>query len=262
MFTSAPEVRQLSFTGSLAVGRMLATRCAAAGKHATLELGGHAPFVVFADADLDLAAEKLTFSKLQNAGQSCIAANRVLVERPALEGLAERLVARVRAVRVGDGLEPGVTVGPLIDQRAVAQGARPRAGRPGPRSARPGRGRARGRAGSRPLLRPHGPRRRAARRAGGDGGDVRPRGAAHPVRHRGGGDRRRQRLGVRPRRLPLHARPRPRAPRRRGAGLRHGRRSTTARWAGCRRRSAGSRARATRARAAGSGSRTTSTCST
>ena len=91
------------------------------GKHATLELGGHAPFVVFADADLDLAAEKLTFSKLQNAGQTCIAANRVLVERPALEGLAERLVARVRAARVGDGLEPGVTVGPLIDHRAVAK---------------------------------------------------------------------------------------------------------------------------------------------
>ena len=100
VLTSAPEVRQLSFTGSLAVGRMLATRCAAAGKHATLELGGHAPFVVFADADLDLAAEKLTFSKLQNAGQTCIAANRVLVERPALDGLAERL-RRAGARRAG-----------------------------------------------------------------------------------------------------------------------------------------------------------------
>ena len=123
VFTAAPEVRQVSFTGSLEVGRMLAARCAAAGKVASLELGGHAPFVVFADADLDLAAEKLTFSKLQNAGQTCIAANRVLVERPALDGLAERLVARIRAVRVGDGLEPGVTVGPLIDARAVAKAA-------------------------------------------------------------------------------------------------------------------------------------------
>jgi succinate-semialdehyde dehydrogenase/glutarate-semialdehyde dehydrogenase len=123
VFTDEPAVRQVSFTGSLAVGRMLAARCAAAGKVATLELGGHAPFVVFADADLDLAAEKLTFSKLQNAGQTCIAANRVLVERPALDGLAERLVARVRAVRVGDGLEPGVTVGPLIDAHAVAKAA-------------------------------------------------------------------------------------------------------------------------------------------
>ena len=82
VFLTSPEVRQLSFTGSAAVGRMLARRCAEAGKKASLELGGHAPFVVFADADLDLAVEKLTFSKLQNAGQSCIAANRVLVERP------------------------------------------------------------------------------------------------------------------------------------------------------------------------------------
>jgi succinate-semialdehyde dehydrogenase / glutarate-semialdehyde dehydrogenase len=123
VFTADPAVRQVSFTGSLDVGRRLAARCAAAGKVATLELGGHAPFVVFADADLDLAAEKLTFSKLQNAGQTCIAANRVLVERAALDGLAERLVARVRDVRVGDGLEPGVTVGPLIDGRAVVKAA-------------------------------------------------------------------------------------------------------------------------------------------
>jgi succinate-semialdehyde dehydrogenase/glutarate-semialdehyde dehydrogenase len=119
--TSAPEVRQLSFTGSVAVGRMLARRCAEAGKRASLELGGHAPFLVFADADLDLAAEKLTFSKLQNAGQTCIAANRVLVERPALARLGDLLVERIRAARVGDGLEPGVTVGPLIDGRAVAK---------------------------------------------------------------------------------------------------------------------------------------------
>ena len=123
VFLSAPEVRQVSFTGSREVGRMLAARCAESGKHASLELGGHAPFVVFADADLELAAEKLTFSKLQNAGQTCIAANRVLVERPALEGLAERLVERVRAARVGDGMEPGVSVGPLIDARRRGEGA-------------------------------------------------------------------------------------------------------------------------------------------
>jgi succinate-semialdehyde dehydrogenase/glutarate-semialdehyde dehydrogenase len=121
VFTDAPEVRQLSFTGSVPVGRMLAQRCAERGKRASLELGGHAPFVVFADADLELAVEKLTFSKLQNAGQTCIAANRVLVERPALDELSERLGRRVRSVRVGDGLEPGVTVGPLIDARAVAK---------------------------------------------------------------------------------------------------------------------------------------------
>jgi succinate-semialdehyde dehydrogenase / glutarate-semialdehyde dehydrogenase len=121
VFTRAPEVRQLSFTGSAPVGRMLAERCARAGKKASLELGGHAPFVVFADADLELAAEKLTFSKLQNAGQTCIAANRVLVERPALERLGALLAERLRAARVGDGMEDGVTVGPLIDARAVAK---------------------------------------------------------------------------------------------------------------------------------------------
>jgi succinate-semialdehyde dehydrogenase/glutarate-semialdehyde dehydrogenase len=121
VFTSAPEVRQVSFTGSPAVGRMLARRCAGNGKRASLELGGHAPFVVFADADLELAVEKLTFSKLQNAGQTCIAANRVLVERPVLARLGDLLVERIGAARVGDGLEPGVTVGPLIDRRALAK---------------------------------------------------------------------------------------------------------------------------------------------
>jgi succinate-semialdehyde dehydrogenase/glutarate-semialdehyde dehydrogenase len=121
VFTRTPEVRQLSFTGSAAVGRMLAERCARAGKKASLELGGHAPFLVFADADLELAAEKLTFSKLQNAGQTCIAANRVLVERPALQRLGDLLAERLRSVRVGDGLQDGVTVGPLIDARAVAK---------------------------------------------------------------------------------------------------------------------------------------------
>jgi succinate-semialdehyde dehydrogenase/glutarate-semialdehyde dehydrogenase len=121
VFTGAPEVRQLSFTGSAAVGRMLAERCARNGKKASLELGGHAPFLVFADADLELAARKLTFSKLQNAGQSCIAANRVLAERPAIEPLGALLVERLRAARVGDGLQDGVTVGPLIDARAVAK---------------------------------------------------------------------------------------------------------------------------------------------
>ena len=121
VFTEAPEVRQLSFTGSMATGRLLAARCAETGKKASLELGGHAPFIVFADADLELAAQQLTFSKLQNAGQTCIAANRVLVERSVLGALGELLTERVRAARIGDGLEPGVTVGPLIDAAAVAK---------------------------------------------------------------------------------------------------------------------------------------------
>jgi succinate-semialdehyde dehydrogenase / glutarate-semialdehyde dehydrogenase len=87
----------------------------------TLELGGHAPCVVFADADLELAADRIAFSKLQSAGQTCIAANRVIVERPALEPLGELLAARAETARVGHGLDDGVTVGPLIDAAAVAR---------------------------------------------------------------------------------------------------------------------------------------------
>jgi succinate-semialdehyde dehydrogenase / glutarate-semialdehyde dehydrogenase len=119
VFTSAPQVRQISFTGSVEVGKLLLRRAANGVKKVTLELGGHAPFVVFSDADLDLAAEKLAFSKFQNAGQTCIAANRVLVERRIADELGRRLAGLAAAARVGDGLESGVTIGPLIDGRAL-----------------------------------------------------------------------------------------------------------------------------------------------
>jgi succinate-semialdehyde dehydrogenase / glutarate-semialdehyde dehydrogenase len=121
VLTSALQVRQISFTGSVEVGKLLLRRAAEGVKKVTLELGGHAPFVVFADADLDLAAEKLAFSKFQNAGQTCIAANRVLVERGIADELGRLLAGRAATLRVGDGLEPGVTVGPLIDGRALAK---------------------------------------------------------------------------------------------------------------------------------------------
>jgi succinate-semialdehyde dehydrogenase / glutarate-semialdehyde dehydrogenase len=121
VFTSAPQVRQISFTGSVEVGKLLLRRGAERVKKVTLELGGHAPFVVFADADLDLAATKLAFSKFQNAGQTCIAANRVLVERRVADELGRLLAERAATLRVGDGLEAGVTVGPLIDGRALAR---------------------------------------------------------------------------------------------------------------------------------------------
>jgi succinate-semialdehyde dehydrogenase / glutarate-semialdehyde dehydrogenase len=119
VLTSAPEVRQISFTGSVEVGKLLLRRGAEGVKKVTLELGGHAPFVVFADADLELAAAKLAFSKFQNAGQTCIAANRVLVEGSVADELGRRLSERAATLRVGDGLEPGVSVGPLIDARAI-----------------------------------------------------------------------------------------------------------------------------------------------
>jgi succinate-semialdehyde dehydrogenase / glutarate-semialdehyde dehydrogenase len=119
VFTSAPEVRQISFTGSVEVGKLLLRRAAEGVKKVTLELGGHAPFVVFADADLELAAAKLAFSKFQNAGQTCIAANRVLVEREIAGELGRLLADRAAGLRTGDGLEPGVAIGPLIDGRAL-----------------------------------------------------------------------------------------------------------------------------------------------
>jgi succinate-semialdehyde dehydrogenase/glutarate-semialdehyde dehydrogenase len=121
VLTSAPQVRQISFTGSVEVGKLLVRRAAEGVKKVTLELGGHAPFVVFADADLELAAAKLAFSKFQNAGQTCIAANRVLVEREIADELGLLLADRAAGLRTGDGLEPGVAIGPLIDGRALAK---------------------------------------------------------------------------------------------------------------------------------------------
>jgi succinate-semialdehyde dehydrogenase/glutarate-semialdehyde dehydrogenase len=121
VLTSAPQVRQISFTGSVEVGKQLVRRAAEGVKKVTLELGGHAPFVVFADADLELAAAKLAFSKFQNAGQTCIAANRVLVEREIADELGLLLADRAAGLRTGDGLEPGVAIGPLIDGRALAK---------------------------------------------------------------------------------------------------------------------------------------------
>jgi succinate-semialdehyde dehydrogenase/glutarate-semialdehyde dehydrogenase len=121
VFTSTPEVRQISFTGSVEVGKLLLRRAAEGVKKVTLELGGQAPFVVFADADLELAATKLAFSKFQNAGQTCIAANRVLVEREIADELGRLLADRAGGLQTGDGLEPGVAIGPLIDGRALAK---------------------------------------------------------------------------------------------------------------------------------------------
>jgi succinate-semialdehyde dehydrogenase / glutarate-semialdehyde dehydrogenase len=121
VLTGASEVRQISFTGSVEVGKLMLRRGAEGVKKVTLELGGHAPFVVFADADLELAAAKLALSKFQNAGQTCIAANRVLVERDIADELGRLLAERAAGLRVGDGLEPGVAIGPLIDERALAK---------------------------------------------------------------------------------------------------------------------------------------------
>ncbi|MGE5650221.1 NADP-dependent succinate-semialdehyde dehydrogenase [Noviherbaspirillum sp. UKPF54] len=117
--TSNPTVRKLSFTGSTEVGRLLMQQSAATIKKLSLELGGNAPFIVFDDADLDAAVEGAIASKYRNAGQTCVCANRIYVQDGVYDAFAEKLVAAVKKLKVGNGLEPGVTQGPLIDGDAV-----------------------------------------------------------------------------------------------------------------------------------------------
>ncbi|MDB5991212.1 MAG: gabD2 [Herbaspirillum sp.] len=117
--TANPIVRKLTFTGSTEVGRLLMQQCAPTIKKLSLELGGNAPFIVFDDADLDAAVEGALISKYRNAGQTCVCANRLYVQDGVYEAFAKKLVARVRQIKVGEGREPGVTQGPLIDAKAV-----------------------------------------------------------------------------------------------------------------------------------------------
>jgi succinate-semialdehyde dehydrogenase/glutarate-semialdehyde dehydrogenase len=114
-------VAHLSFTGSTEVGRILMRQCASTIKKVALELGGHAPFIVFDDADLDKAVEGALTAKYRNAGQACIAPNRFYVQA----GIHDRFVARIAessaALRVGNGFDQGIDIGPLIDAQAVAK---------------------------------------------------------------------------------------------------------------------------------------------
>jgi succinate-semialdehyde dehydrogenase/glutarate-semialdehyde dehydrogenase len=119
--TRNPLVRKLTFTGSTEVGRMLMRQSADTIKKLSLELGGNAPFIVFDDADLDAAVEGAMISKYRNAGQTCVCANRIYVQRSVLEAFTGKLVAKVNALKVGPGTETGVTQGPLIDEKAVAK---------------------------------------------------------------------------------------------------------------------------------------------
>ncbi len=117
--TSNPTVRKLTFTGSTAVGRLLMEQSAKTIKKLSLELGGNAPFIVFDDADLDAAVEGALASKYRNAGQTCVCANRIYVQDGVYEQFAEKLVAAVAKLKVGNGADEGVTQGPLIDEKAV-----------------------------------------------------------------------------------------------------------------------------------------------
>jgi len=116
-----PRVRAMSFTGSTEIGRRIAAESAPTMKRLVMELGGHAPLIVFADADIDRAADIAVNAKFATSGQDCLAANRIYVERPALAAFTRAFEARIAALKVGPGLEPGSEIGPLMHERAIAK---------------------------------------------------------------------------------------------------------------------------------------------
>ncbi len=116
-----PRVRAMSFTGSTEIGRLIAARCAPTMKRLVMELGGHAPLLVFEDADLERAVDIAMDAKFATSGQDCLAANRIFVQRPLYDAFCKAFTARVEALSVGPGLQPGVQIGPLMHERAVAK---------------------------------------------------------------------------------------------------------------------------------------------
>ncbi len=119
--TANPVVRKLTFTGSTEIGKLLMAQCAATVKKVSLELGGNAPFIVFDDADLDAAVQGALASKFRNTGQTCVCANRLLVQDSVYDDFTHRLAAAVAKLTVADGFTPGAELGPLIDMQAVAK---------------------------------------------------------------------------------------------------------------------------------------------
>ncbi len=118
-FCSSPIVRHLSFTGSTEVGKILMAQCAPTVKKLALELGGHAPFIVFEDADIDAAVAGAIISKYRNSGQTCVCANRIYVHKKVHDVFVEKFAKAAQAIKVGNGMEQGVTQGPLIDLPAL-----------------------------------------------------------------------------------------------------------------------------------------------
>lgn len=119
--TANPTVRKLSFTGSTRIGSLLMAQCAPTVKRLSLELGGNAPFIVFDDADLEAAAEGAIASKFRNGGQTCVCSNRILVQAGVYDAFAEKLGAKVAAMKVGPGMTPGTDIGPMINAPAIAK---------------------------------------------------------------------------------------------------------------------------------------------
>ncbi|HAV3606694.1 TPA: NAD-dependent succinate-semialdehyde dehydrogenase [Acinetobacter baumannii] len=119
VFTSHEKVKKLTFTGSTPVGRLLMQQCSSTIKKLALELGGNAPLIVFDNADLDKAVQGAIFAKFRNAGQTCVCANRIYVHDNIYQAFAEKFVQEVQKFKVGNGLEDGVQIGPLINEKAV-----------------------------------------------------------------------------------------------------------------------------------------------
>lgn len=121
VLTKHPKIRKFSFTGSTAVGKTLMKQCAGTVKKVSMELGGNAPFIVFDDADLDAAIAGAIASKYRNAGQTCVCTNRFFVQDGIYDAFVEKFTAAVQALKVGNGADEGIAIGPLIDQKAVAK---------------------------------------------------------------------------------------------------------------------------------------------
>ncbi len=119
VLTTHPLVKKFSFTGSTPVGKLLMAQCAQTVKKVSLELGGNAPFIVFDDADLDAAVEGAMVSKYRNMGQTCVCANRILVQDKVYDAFAQKLTARAAKLKLGNGADEGVMQGPLINEKAI-----------------------------------------------------------------------------------------------------------------------------------------------
>jgi succinate-semialdehyde dehydrogenase/glutarate-semialdehyde dehydrogenase len=120
VLTQHPDIAKFTFTGSTPVGKSLISQCASTVKKVSMELGGNAPFIVFADADLDAAVEGALASKYRNAGQTCVCTNRILVHQDVMVAFSEKFVAAVNELSIGNGLTDGVTIGPMINEQAVS----------------------------------------------------------------------------------------------------------------------------------------------
>jgi len=120
VLTQHPDIAKFTFTGSTPVGKSLISQCASTVKKVSMELGGNAPFIVFADADLDAAVQGALASKYRNAGQTCVCTNRILVHQDVMAAFSEKFVAAVNELSIGNGLADGISIGPMINEQAVA----------------------------------------------------------------------------------------------------------------------------------------------